>query len=127
MCSIGHVSSMGRGNELSRAASSAKKDQEVLKKRKGRPDTETSSDSDEERAAEAASRRSRDKECKSILSEVEPDSKRVDHMIADAEAKNQAKMAKNPKRKSLRSDAQGRDGVAVSRQTHCLGRCVVER
>ncbi len=63
-------------------------------RRKGRPDTETSSDSDEERAAEAEARRSRDKERKRRLSEVEADCERVDRMIADAEAKNQAKMAK---------------------------------
>ena len=85
---------MGKGNELSRAASSAKRDREIPKKRKGRPDTETSSDSDEERAAEAEARRSRDKERKRRLSEVEADSERVGHMIAEAEAKNQAKMAK---------------------------------
>ena len=44
---------MGKGNELSCAAASAKKDRGAPKKTKERPDTETSSDSEAERAAEA--------------------------------------------------------------------------
>ncbi len=62
--------------------------------KEGKPDTETSSDSDDERAAEAQAKRSRDKEHKLGLTEVKADSERVDCMITEAEAKNQAKMAK---------------------------------
>ncbi len=82
---------MKRGNEQSRAAASARKDHSVTKKTKGRPDTETSSDSEVDRAAEVEAKR---KESKHRLTEVELDGKRVDHMIAEAEVKNQARLAR---------------------------------
>ena len=85
---------MARVAEQARAAVSARKDHTGTKKLKEKADTESSSDSDVERAAEAEAKRSREKERKRRLSEVEADSERVDHMIAEAEAKNQAKMAK---------------------------------
>ena len=85
---------MGKGNEVSRAASSARKEKDITKKKKGRPDTETSSDSDDERASEKEAKRIRDKEHKRRLAQAKADSDITDRMIAEAEARNQAKMAK---------------------------------
>ena len=82
---------MKKGYEQSRAAASARKDHSGTKKTKERPDTETSSDSEVDSAAEAEAKR---KEHKRRLTEVEVDGKAVDHMIAEAEAKNQARLAK---------------------------------
>ncbi len=53
--------------------------------------TETSSDSEVDRAAKAEAKR---KESKCRLTEVELDGEAVDRMIAEAEAKNQARLAK---------------------------------
>ncbi len=82
---------MKSGYEQSRAAASARKDHSGTKKTKERPDTETSRDSEVDRAAEAEAKR---KESKRRLTEVELDGERVDRMIAEAEAKNQARLAK---------------------------------
>jgi hypothetical protein len=82
---------MKKGYEQSPAAASARKDLSGTKKTKERPDTETSSDSEVDRTAEAEAKR---KENKCRLTEVELDDERVDCMIAEAEAKNQARLAK---------------------------------
>ncbi len=82
------------GNEVSSAALSARKEKETTKKENMRRDKDTSSDSDYNRATERGAKQHRDKECKCQLAQAEADSNIKDHMIAEAEARNQAKMAK---------------------------------
>ena len=85
---------MAKGAEQGRAVVSARKDRISTKKQKEKADTESSSDSDVERAAEAEAKRSREKERKRRLTVAEADGEAVDRQIAEAEAKNQAKLAR---------------------------------
>ena len=85
---------MVRGAEQARAAVSARKDRTGTKKLSEKADTESSSDSDVERAAQAEAKRSREKERKRRLTDAEADGEAVDRQIAEAEAKNQAKLAR---------------------------------
>ncbi len=55
---------MGKGNEVSSAASSARREKDILKKNKGKANEDTSSDSDNNRATEKAAQRLREKEHK---------------------------------------------------------------
>ncbi len=85
---------MTKGNEVSSAASSARREKDIPKKKKWKADKDTSSDSDDDRATEKAAQRLREKEHKRRLAQGEADNDITDHMIAEAEARNQAKMAK---------------------------------
>ncbi len=67
-----------------------RQDQGAPKKTKERPDT----DSEAERAAEAEAKRNREKERKRRLTKAEVDGEAVDRIIAEAEAKNQARLVK---------------------------------
>ena len=92
-----HVSRMTKkshGNEASRAASQTRKEKETSKKKKANNDTDSSSDSDDDRVTERAAQEHRDKERKRRLAQAEADSVITDRMIAQAEARNQAKKAK---------------------------------
>ena len=80
--------------EASRAAKQAKNDKVSTKKSKGIHDTDSSSDSDDERATERATQEHRDKERKRRLAEAQTASEIADCMIAEAEARNQVKMAR---------------------------------
>ena len=80
--------------EASRAAKQAKNDKVSTKKSKGIHDTDSSSDSDDERATERVAKELKDKERKRRLAEAEAASGIADRMIAEAEAKNQARLAK---------------------------------
>ncbi len=82
------------GNEASCAASQARKEKETSKKKKANNDTDSSSDSDDDRVTERAAQEHRDKERKCRLAQAEADSVITDRMIAQAEARNQAKKAK---------------------------------
>ena len=83
---------MARGAEQARAAVLSKKDRTGTKTHKAKDDTESSSDSNKERAAEAEAKRNRERKRKRRLTDAEGEA--VDHMIAEAEAKNQAKAAR---------------------------------
>ena len=85
---------MGKGNEVSRAASSARREKDILKKTKGKANEDTSSDSDDDRATEKEAQRLREKEHKRRLAAAKAENNITDCMIAEAEARNQAKMAK---------------------------------
>ena len=85
---------MTKGNEASRAASSARREKDIPKKKKGKADEDTSSDSDDDIATEKAAQKLREKEHKRRLAQAEADSDITDRMIAEAEARNHAKMAK---------------------------------
>ncbi len=92
--SISHVSSMGKGNEVIRAASQARKERDTAKKPKGKNVTDSSSDSDDDKATERAAQKNREKERKRRLAAAEADNEITDRMIAEAEARNQSKLAK---------------------------------
>jgi hypothetical protein len=85
---------MTKGNEVSRAASSARREKDIPKRKKGKAAEDTSSDSDDDRATEKEAQRIREKERKRRLAAAEADSVITDRMIAEAEARNQAKLAK---------------------------------
>ncbi len=77
-------------NEQGRAAGLARKDASNKKARTAQSEVvETSSDSDAENAAAAEARRKRDKELKRTLQANEA----LERQIADAEAKQKAKLA----------------------------------
>ncbi len=59
-----------------------------------RRDEDTSSDSDDEKATEKAAQKHREKERKRRLAAAEADNDITDRMIAEAEARNQAKLVK---------------------------------
>ena len=84
----------GNANEASRAASQARKEKESMKKQKGKHDTDSSSDSNDDNATENAAQKIREKERKRRLAAAEADNVITDCMIAEAEARNQAKLAK---------------------------------
>jgi hypothetical protein len=88
---------MARGAKQAHAAVSARKDHTGTKKLKEKADTEFSSDSDVERAAEAEAKRGREKEHKSRLTDAKADGKAVDRQVAEAEAKNQAALLCKPR------------------------------
>ena len=92
--SISHVSRMTKGNEASRAASQARKEKETTKKKEGKHETDSSDDSDDNKATEKAAQKLRENERKRRLAQAEADSVITDHMIAQAEARNQAKKDK---------------------------------
>ncbi len=60
----------GHGNEASRAALQARKEKESAKKTKGKHDTDSSTDSNDERATERVAQEHRDKEHKPQLAEA---------------------------------------------------------
>ena len=84
------------GNEASHAASQARKEKETTKKKEGKHETDSSDDSDDNKATEKAAQELRENEHKrrSWLAQADADSEITDHMIAQAEARNQAKKAK---------------------------------
>ena len=92
--SICHVSRMTKGNEASRAASQARKEKETTKKKEGKHETDSSDDSDDDKATEKAAQKLRENEHKRRLAQAEADSVITDRMIAQAEARNQAKKDK---------------------------------
>ena len=84
---------MARGADQARAAALSKKYRTGTKTHKAKDDPETSSDSNEERAAEEEAKRNRERERKRRLTSADAAGEAVDRMIAEAEAKNQAKAA----------------------------------
>ncbi len=77
-------------NEPARAAVLARKDAKIKKARTAQSEVvETSSDSDVENAAAAEARKKRDRELKQTLQ----DNEALEHQLADAEAKQKAKLA----------------------------------
>jgi hypothetical protein len=85
---------MTKGNEASRAASQARKEKETTKKKEGKHETDSSDDSDDDKATEKAAQKLRENEHKRRLAQAEADSVITDRMIAQAEARNQAKKDK---------------------------------
>ena len=85
---------MTNGNEASRAASQARKEKETTKKKEGKHETDSSDDSDDDKATEKAAQKLRENERKRRLAQADADSEITDRMIAQAEARNQAKKAK---------------------------------
>ncbi len=81
-------------NEASSAAKQARNDKVSTKKSKGIHETDSSSDSNDERVTERAAQDHRDKEHKRQLAAAEAASDIADCMIAEADAKNQAKLAR---------------------------------
>ena len=92
--SISDVSRMTKGNEASRAASQARKEKETTKKKEGKHETDSSDDSDDDKATEKAAQELRENERKCRLAQAYADSEITDCMIAQAEARNQAKKDK---------------------------------
>ena len=64
------------------------------RKKKGKHETDSSDDSDDDKATEKAAQKLRENEHKRRLAQADADSEITDRMIAQAEARNQAKKDK---------------------------------